>query len=64
MGEGIRFRLSQVITRMWKRDSSEFLAGGANPPTIVNNASSCAKNLGIPLKYDISGLHGWCSGEC
>lgn len=56
MGEGIRLRLSQLIIGMWKRDSSEFLAGGANPPTIVSNASSCAKNLGIPSKYDISGV--------
>lgn len=56
MGEGIRFRLSRLIIGMWKEDSSEFLAGGANPPTTVSDASSCDKNLGIPSKYDICGF--------
>lgn len=43
MGEGIRFSLSQVITGMWKGESSEFLAEGINSPTTVSDASSSAK---------------------
>lgn len=56
MGRGIRFRLSQLSIGMWKGDSSEFLAGGANPPTTVCDASSCAKNSVMLSKYDISGV--------
>lgn len=56
MGEGIRFRLSQLIIGMWKGESSGFLAGEVNSPTTVSDASSSAKKLGIPSKYDISGF--------